>query len=143
MSVFSSLGFMEEILKLQIRTMWMTFLSRSSTQTLRSTSASTSSARAPKKNLSVTRRRRNLSITLSPILLMRSFFLLDLFRCNYLRGGGAVPQEENVAFLLLTSVNVYIITQKKKPAEPLRGFSLLAEHKLSELRRCIVGLFYQ
>lgn len=37
---------------------------------------------------------------------------------------------------MLTTKNVYVLSVKKKTSEPLRGLSLVAEHKLSE-----VGLY--
>lgn len=72
--------------------------------------------------------------------LISSFFVV-LFRSNYVKYNSTISEEQ--AWLLLTNVGVYILAQKKKPTEHLRGFTLLAEHPLVKVKKIQVGLFYQ
>jgi len=65
-----------------------------------------------------------------------------LFQTNFLVYGKNID-EERECFLLVTTSYLYVLNQQKKQTEKDRGLGLVAVHKLRELKRVVVGLFYQ
>ncbi|KAL6068924.1 LKB1 serine/threonine kinase interacting protein 1 [Balamuthia mandrillaris] len=68
--------------------------------------------------------------------------LVYFFASNFLMYD-AKNDEETVAYLLLTTLSLYILTRKRKPTAQDPGYTLLAEFKLAQLQRLVIGLFYQ
>lgn len=56
---------------------------------------------------------------------------------------GAKTSEEAIGHLLITTQNMYILQRKRRPTETDPGFALVAEYRLSQIRRVVIGLFYQ
>jgi DNA-directed RNA polymerase subunit RPC12/RpoP len=55
---------------------------------------------------------------------------------------GSKNFDETLGYILLTTQNLYILAKKRKPTLQDPGFVMMAEHKLSELRRLTIGLYY-